>query len=112
MIKNKSAGDRRGLLAGGNWITDQVKMIDVYPQPEQLANIRSQSEGTGGAAYNVLIDLARSGTPVPLYAELVRRNKAGRLDFSGVRSVNLDEYTGHVVMFTQWLSHRSENQQG
>ena len=67
-MKNKSADDRRGLLAGGNWITDQVKMIDVYPQPEQLANIRSQSEGTGGAAYNVLVDLARSGAPFPLFA--------------------------------------------
>ena len=34
-------------------------MIDVYPQPEQLGNIRQQSQGTGGAPYNVLIDLAR-----------------------------------------------------
>jgi len=58
---------RRGLLAGGNWIIDQVKIIDVYPQPEQLANIRRQSQGTGGAPYNVLIDLARSGVPFPLF---------------------------------------------
>jgi sugar/nucleoside kinase (ribokinase family) len=43
-------------------------MIDIYPQPEQLGNIRSQSQGTGGAAYNVLIDLANSGTPFPLLA--------------------------------------------
>ena len=48
--------------------TDQVKLIDVYPQAETLANIRSQEEGTGGAPYNVLIDLAKSGTPFPLYA--------------------------------------------
>ena len=67
-MKNKHANDRRGLLAGGNWIIDQVKMIDVYPQPEQLANIRGQSQGTGGAAYNVLVDLAQSGTPFPLFA--------------------------------------------
>ena len=67
-MKKKSATARSGLLAGGNWIIDQVKMIDVYPQPEQLANIRSQSQGTGGAAYNVLVDLARSGTPFPLFA--------------------------------------------
>jgi sugar/nucleoside kinase (ribokinase family) len=67
-MKNRSASDRCGLLAGGNWIIDQVKMIDVYPQPEQLANIRGQSEGTGGAPYNVLIDLARTGVPFPLYA--------------------------------------------
>jgi len=68
MMKKNSVNGRCGLLAGGNWIIDQVKMIDVYPQPEQLANIRSQSEGTGGAPYNVLIDLARSGTPFPLFA--------------------------------------------
>jgi sugar/nucleoside kinase (ribokinase family) len=67
-MKKSSANIRSGLIAAGNWIIDQVKMIDVYPQPEQLANIRSQSEGTGGAPYNVLIDLAKSGTPFPLYA--------------------------------------------
>ncbi len=67
-MKNTSANKRRGLLAGGNWIIDQVKMIDVYPQPEQLANIRSQSEGTGGAPFNVLVGLARSRAPFPLLA--------------------------------------------
>ena len=65
-MKDKRVTTRVGLLAGGNWIIDQVKIIDVYPQPEQLANIRSQSEGTGGAAYNVLIDLANTGAPFPL----------------------------------------------
>src|SRR5881275_2423405 len=67
-MKKVSANGRSGLLAGGNWIIDQVKMIDVYPQPEQLGNIRSQSQGTGGAPYNVLIDLANSGAPFPLMA--------------------------------------------
>src|SRR3974390_1826105 len=67
-MKTKNLNDRSGLLAGGNWIIDQVKIIDVYPQPEQLGNIRSQSQGTGGAAYNVLIDLAKSGAPFPLLA--------------------------------------------
>lgn len=67
-MKNRSANNRCGLLAGGNWIIDLVKMIDVYPQPEQLANIRSQTEGTGGAPYNVAIGLARSGAPFPLFA--------------------------------------------
>jgi sugar/nucleoside kinase (ribokinase family) len=66
-MTNTSNG-RCGLLAGGNWIIDQVKLIDVYPQPEQLGNIQGQSEGTGGAPFNVLIDLAKSGAPFPLYA--------------------------------------------
>ena len=45
-MKIKRSPVRSGLLAGGNWIIDQVKLIDVYPQPEQLANIRSQAQGS------------------------------------------------------------------
>lgn len=67
-MKTKSAPSRHGLMAGGNWIIDQVKIIDVYPQPEHLSNIRGQSQGTGGAPYNVLVDLAKSGAPFPLFA--------------------------------------------
>lgn len=65
-MKTKNVSTRRGLLAGGNWIIDQVKLIDVFPQREQLANIRSQSQGTGGAPYNVLLDLAKLGADFPL----------------------------------------------
>ena len=64
----KSSAGRSGLLAGGNWIIDQVKMVDTYPQREQLANIRSQSQGTGGAPYNVAINLAKMGAAFPLSA--------------------------------------------
>ena len=67
-MKAKPGSNRSGVLAGGNWIVDQVKMIDVYPQRERLANISSQSEGTGGAPYNVLVDLAQLGAPFPLAA--------------------------------------------
>jgi len=77
-MKNDSSNQHRGLLAGGNWIIDQVKLIDVYPQPEQLSNIRSQSQGTGGAPYNVLVDLAKSAAPFPLYgAGLVGQDPLG-----------------------------------
>lgn len=41
-----------------------------------------------------VLGLATGSTPLPLYAELVRRSRAGTLDFSRVRSVNLDEYVG------------------
>jgi len=90
-MKKKSATARSGLLAGGNWIIDQVKMIDVYPQPEQLANIRSQSQGTGGAAYNVLIALARSGTPFPLFAAgLVGQDALGEHILATCRQHKID----------------------
>lgn len=64
----RQSSKRRGVLAGGNWIIDQVKLVDVYPQPEQLANIRGQYQGTGGAPYNVLVDLAKLGASFPLAA--------------------------------------------
>src|SRR5256885_5912395 len=82
---------RRGLLAGGNWIIDEVKMIDVYPQPEQLGNIRSQSQGTGGAPYNVLIDLANSGAPFPLMAAgLVGQDALGEQILADCRRNQID----------------------
>ena len=41
-----------------------------------------------------VLGLATGSTPLPLYKELIAREKAGVLDFSQVRSVNLDEYKG------------------
>ncbi|MGV3755305.1 MAG: carbohydrate kinase family protein [Verrucomicrobiota bacterium] len=66
--KKTLSSNRKGILGGGNWIIDQVKLIDVFPQREQLANIHSQYEGTGGAPYNVLVDLALLGAKFPLQA--------------------------------------------
>jgi glucosamine-6-phosphate deaminase len=39
-----------------------------------------------------VLGLATGSTPVGMYDELVRRCDAGELDFSSVRTVNLDEY--------------------
>src|SRR3954468_12645263 len=82
---------RCGLLAAGNWIIDQVKLIDVYPQPEQLGNIRSQSQGTGGAPYNVLMGLARVGAPFPLFgAGLVGKDPLGAEIIKSCRDRKVD----------------------
>jgi len=90
-MKTKSSSARRGLIAGGNWIIDQVKLIDVYPQPEQLGNIRGQSQGTGGAPYNVLVDLARSGAPFPLFgAGLVGNDALGQQILADCRKHKID----------------------
>jgi sugar/nucleoside kinase (ribokinase family) len=88
--KSKSSSGRRGLLAGGNWIIDQVKLIDVYPQREQLANILSQSQGTGGAPYNVLINLAKLGADFPL-------SGAGLVGKDGLGQFILDDCKKHKI---------------
>lgn len=41
-----------------------------------------------------VIGLATGSTPIGLYRELIRRCEAGEVDFSGVTTVNLDEYRG------------------
>jgi sugar/nucleoside kinase (ribokinase family) len=98
-MKKATGSSRTGILAGGNWIIDQVKMIDVYPQREQLANIQSQSEGTGGAPFNVLVNLAKLKAPFALSAaglvgkdalgeEILRICKQHKIDCKLLKSSN------------------------
>ena len=90
-MKTKTSVARSGLLAGGNWIIDQVKLVDVFPQREQLANIRDQYQGTGGSSYNVLINLARLGAPFPLSgAGLVGDDSLGREILADCRLNKID----------------------
>jgi sugar/nucleoside kinase (ribokinase family) len=78
-MKKNTTQSREGILAGGNWIIDQVKVIDVYPATEKLANILNERQGTGGAPYNVLVDLAKLGVPFPLFgAGLVGKDALGQ----------------------------------
>ena len=70
---------RSGIFAAGNWIIDHVKIIDRWPEQDALASILEESAGTGGAPYNVLLDLAKLGAPFPLAAGgLVGRDADGR----------------------------------
>ncbi len=83
--------ERRGILAGGNWIIDQVKIIDVYPGHEQLANIYGQSQGSGGSPYNVLLDLAKLGADFPLEgAGLVGKDGLGEFILEDCRRHGID----------------------
>ena len=92
VMKVKNASTRSGVLAGGNWIIDQVKLIDVYPQREQLANIRSKvAYGTGGAPYNVLVDLAKVGAGFPLTAAgLVGKDAFGEQILADCKKLKID----------------------
>ena len=43
---------------------------------------------------DAVLGLATGSTPIGTYEELVKRYEAGRLDFSKIKTVNLDEYRG------------------
>ena len=59
---------RRGIIAAGNWIVDQVKSIDRWPGEGNLCNILRQEVSGGGGACNVLFDLAAMNCDIPLFA--------------------------------------------
>ena len=91
MDQDNQQTSRRGMLAGGNWIIDQVKMIDVYPKHETLANIHGQSQGSGGSPYNVLLDLAKMGADFPLQgAGLVGKDALGQYILDDCRRNGID----------------------
>ena len=82
---------RNGILAGGNWILDRTKIIDVYPAQDALANILAETSCNGGAPYNVLIDLARLQAPFPLSAVgLVGDDEAGEYIQQDCRAHRID----------------------
>ena len=57
---------------------------------------------------DTVLGLATGSTPVPLYKELARMNHEGLIDFSRVRTYNLDEYVGldpaHVCSYRRFMN--------
>lgn len=107
---------RAGIIAGGNWIVDHVKVIDAWPPPEALANILSQSWGNGGAPYNVLKNLSRMGATFPLEAigligddasgQLIRNDcDAHRINLAQLR-VTSSAPTSYTDVMTEQTTHR------
>jgi hypothetical protein len=47
IVHPASMSTRNGILAGGNWIVDAVKIIDTWPQQDALANILSLQRARG-----------------------------------------------------------------
>lgn len=62
------SSQRQGILIAGNWIVDQVKIIDKFPAEQSLVNIVQEYTGNGGSAYNIVADLMKMRAPFPLEA--------------------------------------------
>ncbi len=71
-----------------------IKMI-VLNTPEDVGSFAADLfELEIKARPACVLGLATGSTPLPLYRQLVARCKEGRVDFSRVRTFNLDEYEG------------------
>jgi glucosamine-6-phosphate deaminase len=54
--------------------------------------IRAAVDLAGARRGKAVLGLATGSTPIPVYAELVKRHREGDINFQGVISYNLDEY--------------------
>ena len=87
---------RSGILAGGNWIVDHLKIIDVWPTQDALASILTESNGNGGSPYNVLKDLSCLGAPFPLSGVgLIGDDKNGESILADCRAHRIDTTQMH-----------------
>lgn len=76
--------ERQGIVCAGNWIVDRVKIIDRLPGQSMLGSILSETLASGGAPFNVLVDLGKMGAKFPLAGVGVIGQDSGR-DF--IRSI-------------------------
>lgn len=82
---------RAGIISGGNWIVDFVKLIDVYPEENALANILEEKTGSGGAPFNLLKALSRMRVPIPLQGVgIVGDDEKGREVVSQCKEMGID----------------------
>lgn len=71
-----------------------MKVIVTNSYDESCAVVANMIKDLVNAKPNAKLGLATGGTPVPIYRKLIAMNEAGEVDFSGVHTVNLDEYCG------------------
>jgi len=82
---------RKGILAGGNWVIDQIKTIDSFPALEELSNIIDEFNSNGGSAYNLLKDLSKLKAPFPLEAiGVVGNDERGRFIINECKNLSID----------------------
>lgn len=60
--------DKNRILCAGNFIRDHIKIVETYPAEGMLTSITEESSGTGGCAYNTLMNFAALDKELELHA--------------------------------------------
>jgi sugar/nucleoside kinase (ribokinase family) len=86
MLQNRS-----GVLAAGHFIVDHVNVLDHWPEQDALATIGAEKRGSGGGAFNCVVDLSRLRAPFPLSAAgLIGDDEMGRWVQAECRAAGID----------------------
>ncbi|UCF38903.1 MAG: carbohydrate kinase family protein [Acidobacteriota bacterium] len=58
----------KGIACCGHWVVDRTKTIDRFPEENGIAQVLSETIGSGGCAFNTIINLAKFDADLPLQA--------------------------------------------
>ncbi|MBX2825574.1 MAG: carbohydrate kinase family protein [Gammaproteobacteria bacterium] len=82
---------RKGIVCGGCWTLDRIKLVDRWPQEEELATIHSVDRQGGGSAHNLGVDMCRLDPTMPVSAiGLVGSDPDGDFLLQQARSCGMD----------------------
>ena len=83
--------EKHGIAIAGNLLTDNVKLIDTYPEKGMLSNIYSISVAVGGCAPNTGIDLAKIDPQLKVSAiGRIGNDEGGRYVINEMRAFGID----------------------
>ena len=89
------------------------KQVFVGDEAEIAAAVADMYGALLAEKPDAVLGFATGSTPLPLYAELIRRFEAGELSFAKVTSFNLDEYVGlaptHDQSYRYFMNHNLFN---
>ena len=83
--------DHRGILCAGCWTLDQIRIVDHWPNEEELALTLHTDKQGGGSAHNVSIDLKKMDPSLPVYtAGLIGNDVAGEFLMNQAKTWGVD----------------------
>jgi len=60
------SNERHGIISAGSWTVDRIKIVDVWPQEENLAQIIETDKQGGGSGHNLAIDIRKLDSSMPV----------------------------------------------
>lgn len=85
--------ERNGIAVAGNILTDNVKMVEVYPQKGMLATITKESLAVGGCVPNTAIDLKKIDSNLNVFAlGKIGNDEKGKYVLNEMQKIGLDVF--------------------
>lgn len=101
---------RRGIISAGTWTVDHIKLVDVWPQEEHLADIIGTDMQGGGSGHNLGVDIRKLDPAMPVEAiGLIGMDEGGEFLISkttetGIDASQLHRSTAAQTSFTDVIS--------